>query len=83
MLPHVATINSENESRLDKISLELGTRYKVGKVIKFEESLWLSFEAFVYLADGNNAKFFVRAMKILKQMWTDLLKEVNISQFSE
>ncbi len=77
MLPRVVDVNDQNKATLEAIALELSTKYKVGKIITFNQSLWLSFEAFIS-SDVDNSKFFARAMRILKLMYEDirnLLKE--------
>lgn len=77
LLPRVVEIDEENGNRLRNISLELATRYKVGKVIQFENSLWLSFEVFISSLDVDNSLLFKRAIRILRLMLEDMRRSIN------
>ena len=77
MLPRLVEINEKNNNRLLEISLGLATKYKVGKVIRFENNLWLSFEVFILSFDIDNSFLFKRAIRILKLMFEDMRSQIS------
>lgn len=85
MLPRVETFTEENTARLNEVAMELSTRFKVGKMIRYDQdnTLWISIENFIYTNSGDDTRFFTRAMRLLKYMYDDFVAAMNPQQDAE
>lgn len=77
MLPRVVNIDDGRRGNLERIALTLSTKYKVGKVISFDNSIWLSFEVFIYSFDADYTNMYNRAIRILRLMLEDFRSSMN------
>lgn len=69
----------EYDERLKDKMLDFTMRYKIAKVIRVDDSIWLSFEQIVFNQKEGDYKLFKLAIKILTSMMKEWKTPVSTS----
>lgn len=70
MLPAIDTIDDNNEIQLLRHATNITTKYKVGKIIRLGDSLWITIDNFVY-GEWDANPLFARDIAVARDMLND------------
>lgn len=80
MLPQIEILSSELDKNLLARILEFNSKYKVGKIIKVGNSLWISAEFFIDPRyKDSHILIFNRAISLLTDMYKDYFSNYHES----
>lgn len=87
MLPRIIDVTDENKQLLQELALELTTKYRVAKIVKWENELSISYEFVLYSSDASASQtFFSRTLAILSMILDEFQKlysEKSVSSLEE
>lgn len=65
LLPRISDCNDGNDIGLYRYALELSNKYKVGKMVIINNSIWVSFEQIVMNPNADNDFIYDMAIRVL------------------
>jgi hypothetical protein len=76
MLPLVDKVDEQNEAHVMDIAMDVNSRFKVGKVIKVGEYIWITVDNFIY-GEWDLNPLFARDIAVAKEMINDYRRLKN------
>lgn len=75
MLPQIQAISSDMGNEILNKVMEVNSMYKVGKIIRIGNHLWISAEFFVDFNKNINDLLFNRAISLLQDMYNEFINK--------